>query len=271
MGHGSSHGATAALQAFKLPDPSAFTSPGHPVTEGADAEGKAPEGKLSRKMGRTEDEEPCECTDPIKKKKKGMKGLLGGGLNRNHDEVSEKLEEQQRKAERDNAHLAIKGPLSKFDHAMEKMTTALEDLELYYSHYRHMEDEYFKAYNELSRVMTWHCKGMQRHYKDIRLDCEKTRLEAQDEYFARRHSPACMIGEKTPFEDLDAKSATCPAEALVLARVLQLTGAAVAASGGGVPGRGGGPGLVAQLRSARRSRRGGGVLLDRESSMHSFL
>merc|ERR1719424_842934 len=84
------------------------------------------EGK-PRKMGRTEDDSPCECTDPPKKKNikknKFMSSLGLGGLDRDHGAVMERLKKEQLAAERNNANVTLSGPYQKFHatiHGLEK-------------------------------------------------------------------------------------------------------------------------------------------------------
>mmetsp|Transcript_80286 Transcript_80286/g.126623 ORF Transcript_80286/g.126623 Transcript_80286/m.126623 type:complete len:279 (+) Transcript_80286:64-900(+) len=170
--------------------------------------GEGKKGSLTQRMGRTEDDVPCECTDPIKKKKKKLHNKVftklgfGSGINRDHQAVFEELEKQQLKAERKNANLAVKGPMKSFNNAAKKLTKAITKTEHHYSEFRARQDDYLKAYLDVEQAMNVHCKGMRMKYKGIRLDCERERQEAQLQFFARRHNPECLIGNTTPFKNL---------------------------------------------------------------------
>lgn len=174
---------------------------------GGGGEGKK-KGGLVNRMGRTEDDMPCECTDPIKKKKKGARSKVmaslgfGSGINRDHNAVFEELEQQQRKAERRNANLAVYPPVRDFHYAAKKLTKAIKDTEESYAAFRHKQDEYLKAYLDVEQAMKVHCKGMRMKYKGIRFDCERERKEAQLQFFARRHNAECLIGNTTPFKHI---------------------------------------------------------------------
>lgn len=184
-----------------------------PVTSEAGegkGEGKAKEpageGKaMLKKMGRTEEESPCECTDPIKKKKSGKKALGGlfGGMDRDHGAVMDRLKKEQRASERRNANILLRGPHNRFLSARKALEGEIFDTEHHYADFRHKQEEYIKAYMDMQFAMKWHCKGIRRTYKGVRFDCERERAEAQNQFFARRHAPECLIGESTPFDVLD--------------------------------------------------------------------
>lgn len=173
----------------------------HAATSFDDPKEGSGSGKHVR-MGRTEEDSPCECTDPLKKKKSGgiLKSLLGGGVNRDHDAVMVKFKKEQRAAERKNADTLEKGPYHAYIKSVKSLEHEVLQSETDYAAFRAKHDEYSKAYYDLGRAMKWHCNGIRKQYKGVRFDCERERLEAQAQFFARRHAPECLIGETTPFD-----------------------------------------------------------------------
>jgi hypothetical protein len=158
-------------------------------------------------MGRTEDDAPCECTDPKKKiKKKGGVlggGILAGGMNRDHDAVMEKFKKEQRAAERKNADNIMLAPYGRFLRAKRRLEKELENVTEEYAHFRHLHDDYTITYNDTMRAFKWHCGGLRGLYKGVRFDCERQRLFAQNQFFSRRHVAECLIGKRTPYDVID--------------------------------------------------------------------
>jgi len=177
---------------------------------GGGGHGEHGEKDVHHKMGLTEDEEPCQCTDPPKKKKrKGAQkllhsmglGWLFGKQDQHHDEILEKLKQDQQRAERGNANAMIRAPYKNLGKKLKAMETEILSTEEKYAKFKHEQEEYLKDYKEVQRQMKWHCKGLRARYKGIRFDCERERKEAQEQFFARRLAPECLIGKQTPFDE----------------------------------------------------------------------
>lgn len=189
-------------------------------------------GGPAKKMGLTEEEEVCECTDPEKKKKRGkaskilgnipVLGRLFGGANHDHDEVLDSLRRQQEAAERGNANTVVRGPYSTLTRKLKALEKEILKTEEEYAAFKHKHDEYRQAYSEVARVMKWHCNGLRRKYKGIRFDCERERVEAQAQFFARRFAPDCLIGRVSPFDESSAvgQASMLPPEVLVLSNIV---------------------------------------------------
>jgi hypothetical protein len=199
--------------------------------EGKAASKKGGDGKL-KKMGRTADEEPCPCTDPPKKKKHGgsiAQSLGFGGPSRDHQAVLDAFKKEQRAAERANANNIMAKPFKTFNKALKKLEGEIVNTESLYAEFRHKHDEYIKAYHKLTFAMAIHCKGLSNTYKGVKFDCDRERVEAQAQFLSRRRAPECLIGEKTPYDDLDEDgamlgsvglSSALPPEALVLGNLV---------------------------------------------------
>merc|ERR1711976_819924 len=72
-----------------------------------------------------------------------------------------------------------------------------------YAYFRHQQDEYHNAYFRLQKAMNWHCKGIRTLYHGARFDCERQRVEEQNQFFARRKAAECLIGEETPYDVME--------------------------------------------------------------------
>merc|ERR1712054_586562 len=137
------------------------------------------------KMGQTEEEEPCECTDPEKKKKKGGKlpGVLGDihhwifGGKKDHDEVLEHLKKEQEAAERGNANVVVRKPYRRFIEKQKDLEKEILKTEEEYVKFKQKQDEYRQTYAELASAMRWHCRNIRSKYKGVRFDCERERVE----------------------------------------------------------------------------------------------
>lgn len=220
------------------------TKPAHAATSFAGQGGGAPgagaggkEGKL-KKMGRTDEDEPCECTDPDKKKPKGaLGGMLGGG-EQSSQQILDKLKAEQRQAERHNADTLVYKPMKKFNKLIKRMEKDIAEAEELYAQFQHDQEEYTKGYYAVRQAMKLHCQGLlMARYKGARFDCERERVEAQAQFLSRRHAPECLIGERTPFDDLEQENmlekvlsdSVLPPEVVVLSNLVA----------GGAPGANG--------------------------------
>lgn len=173
-------------------------------TDKADDEEKP----IFAKSGRTATDQPCQCTDPPKRKTRGvysrLKGAIGvGELNRDHKAVIEQLRREQRAAEVRNANLLVRAPYKSYVDARKQLEKAIAAAEEDYAAVRRKADEYMQAHTDAMIAMNTHCRGLSRQYRGMQFDCEKTRALVQNQYLARRKQSECLIGEATPYDDFE--------------------------------------------------------------------
>merc|ERR1711907_889837 len=84
--------------------------------------------------------------------------------------------------------------------ARKRLEKDIAQVETDFAAYSHAHEEYLKAYQEATRALKWHCGGIRKIYKGVRFDCERERVEAQNQFFSRRTGAECLIGKETPYD-----------------------------------------------------------------------